>query len=592
MIGHDIDIYGVLLENLSDGVMVIDFDGTVRTANTAFHRMFRLNQNEVVGRSFGDTFLTYDQFDEFTQIVLDAVAERGSSERRMARVPFGDESRSLSISTSCLTESHDGIDKPVALIVVVADITQIRELRENELRMAKVVKQQLGELQDAYRDIEARNESLSSTMKRLQAARGLAALAIVGVFIAIGAWYFQPFDQFYATASLEEDFNVEGEEFDDMATMVVEPSELRSTIILRGNLAPGRVDRVLSPLDSHLRTVYVEPGQQVAAGDPLVDLATGQLSVDYRAAEVEHIQAQSKLVELEDWANSEEMAQAQRALRRARLALDSAQREIERTEFLLDEGIIAASEHEDAQRHYENRKIDFDAAERELDTVAARASEEAIRIARLQAESARDRLDAEQRKLDQSIVRSPISGTVVVASGARAKPLAVGRAVSQGELLASVADFESLSVAMTVDEIEVRELELGQQAWITGPGFPGLRIEGIVSYVSSRAESSSQLRNAPKFETTVTLEDLEPATRSQLRVGMSAHVTVVVQYRPSALLVPLGAVEQSGGKTWISVIGPDADLPQRRAIEVGLTTLDSVEVVDGLSAGEQIAFPY
>ena len=132
------------------------------------------------------------------------------------------------------------------------------------------------------------------------------------------------------------------------------------------------------------------------------------------------------------------------------------------------------------------------------------------------------------------------------------------------------------------------KIEAGQRAWITGPGFPDLRIEGTVNHVSSRAGGGSRRRNTPQFEIMVALDRLDAADRDRLRVGMSAHVTIVVLDRPAALLVPIDAVEQRDGATWVRVIDRATAAVEERAVTLGLTTLDSVEVVEGLEAGEEI----
>ncbi len=165
MTDRDPDIYRTLLETLSDGVVVVGFDGSVRLANAAFYRMFGLD--EAVGRSFAELFIAFEGFDEFTQIVLDAVGDREEIARRIARIHAGGEARSLSVTASCLMADGDR----VALIVVVSDITEVRELRETELRQAQVIETQLGELQGAYRDLEARNEALSHMTGRVRMAR-------------------------------------------------------------------------------------------------------------------------------------------------------------------------------------------------------------------------------------------------------------------------------------------------------------------------------------------------------------------------------------------------------------------------------------
>ncbi len=584
MTDRDPDIYHTLLENLSDGVIVIGFDGAVRMANAAFCRMFGLDPDKAPGRSFGQIFIAFEGFDEFTQIVLDAVAERGDIARRVTRVRVGEAHRSLSVTTSCLMVGEER----VAVIVVVSDITEVRELRETELRQAAVIETQLGELQSAYRDLEARNEALLAMTKRVRTARGAAMLFVMVVFLAIGAWYVRPLDLFSAAAALDAGPGVEEAGGPGaLPAVTVQPREFRSTIALRGHLAPGRVAEIVSPIESHVSALHAAPGDRVAAGDPLVALDTGQLAADHRRAQVEHIKAHDRLVELEEWENSADMARARQALRRAKIAFDDAERHLDRTAFLLEQGLVPASQQEDAQRQRQNRALDIEEARRELEAVKAKGGEEARRVARLEARTAEDRLRVHEEKLDLARVRAPIAGVVMAAEGPRARPLTKGRPVGQGELMLSIADLERLSVVTSVDEVDVRKVEAGQQAWITGPGFPGLQIAGAVTRVSPRADLRTRRRGAPQFEVVVTLDRLGTEARDRLRVGMSAYVTIVVHHRPAALMVPIGAVEQGNGKAWLRVLA-DGGGAERRAVELGLTTLDSVEVVKGLSPGDKV----
>ena len=167
MSDRDPDIYRTLLEKMSDGVLVVGFDGSVRMANAAICRMFDFDPDEAVGRVFGELFVTLEGFDEFTQVIFDAIAERGDIARRVVSIRACEELRSLSVTTSCLMAGEDR----VAVMAVVSDITEVRELRETELRQAAVIETQLGELQSAYRDLEARNEALSTMTAAWNGAR-------------------------------------------------------------------------------------------------------------------------------------------------------------------------------------------------------------------------------------------------------------------------------------------------------------------------------------------------------------------------------------------------------------------------------------
>jgi len=579
------NVYRALLENLLDGVMVIGFDGSVKLANAAACRMFGLRPEEVVGRRFGEVFVQFEEFDEFTEMVLDAVQNQSGVERRVTSVRIGDATRSFSVTTSYLTTARE--EAPMAVIAVLADITEVRELRETALRRAKIIEKQLGELQGAYRDIEARNAELSQMTKRVQTARVAATLFVVGLFLAIGVWHVRPLDFFRESAAPPALAGVEAKGPETMRTLTVAPDTLRETISLRGFLAPGRVVEVVSPIESHVSAVHVRYGQRVAAGDPLVDLDADRIAADYRSAQVQHIRALEALEAFENWENGTEMTSARRGLRRAKMAFDSEERQLRRTSFLLEQGLVPASEHESALERHESRKLDFEAARRELEAAQAKGGGDARKVAELEAENARDRLREQERKLEMTKVLAPIAGVVIAAQGTNAKPLARGRPATQGELLLSIADFDRISVLTSVNEVDVGKIEAGQPAWISGPGFPGLQLEGAVTHVSSRA-GGARRSNTPQFEILVALDRLDATHQAQLRAGMSAHVTIVVLDRPAALMVPITAVEQRDGGTWVRVLDRATGAVEERAVELGLTTLDSVEVVEGIEAGEEI----
>ncbi len=580
---HDPKLYQTLLENLSDGVMVINSDGHVQIANDALCQMLGFDPDDVEGRLFAELFIMFEGFDEFVEFILDAVMRKRGNEQQITSVCIGEELRSLSVTTSYLTTTYADEKKLSAVVVVVSDITEIQEMRE-------VAEKQLGELQIAHRDLEDQNMLLSKMSKTIQTTRTVAVVFILSVFLALGFWYIQPLDFAGPDATPEQPAGFLPEDPGMMQTMVVEAEDFDSSIILRGRLAPGRVVEIVSPIESHVSTVRVVPGQRVSKDDLLVSLDAGQLTAEYRQIQIDYIKAHDRLAQVEDWENSAEMARARRALRRAKMGLDDSQQNLKRIAFLLEQGIVPASEHEEAQRQHQNRQLDFEEAERELETVRMQGSVEEQRVVKLEAENAESRLRMHEEKLAQSKILAPISGVVMAATGESGKkPLTRGRSLVQGELLLSIADFERLSVETRIDEANVGKVQAGQKARITGPGFPGLQVEGSVTFVSSRASAGTQMRNTPQFDVTVTLDRLEAEALSRVRVGMSAHVTIIVYSRPQALLIPLHAVTQSSDGARVHIVDPKTQAIEQRIVTLGLTTLDSVEVTEGLSAGERIA---
>ena len=604
---RNLAIYRDILENLLDGVIVVDFAGSIKSVNKAACRIFDIDRDAVIGQSFGETFILYEGFDEFTQIVLDAAMQRTSVVRRVSEVRIRGEVRSIAITTSYLSSMHDGQPQLIAVIAVFTDITEVRELREAELRLARENETQYRELQKAYRNIESTNAALSQMMKKVKVARGLSIVGVVGLFLAVAGYYLQPLDPFSlrpldafvstvvsAVSDKEPDEVVAVTPAPNLQTMVVTPSLFHSTISLRGHLAPGHIVSVISPVDSHIKNLLVKNGQPVKAGDRLMELDTEKIQIEYRQAEVDYIRKLEYLETLEDWENGTEVADAQRRFRRAKLSLDDSKKQLQRSNFLLEQGIIPSSQQEQAQRSYEGQLLDFEAAAQELVSVKNQANADKRRVAALEVENSRSQLEKLDEKLTMSTVVAPISGIIQeVSAGQGQKALNAGRSLTQGEQVLNIANFEQISVSTTVDEIDVGKIKAEQLAWITGPGFPGLRLEGKVTQVASRASGNRWGGGGglPQFEINVALDGLSAAHRDVLRVGMSAHVTIVTYNQPEALLVPIAAVEQRHNGTWVQVLNKETGSIEHRAVELGFTTLDSVEVVKGIGHGEEVVLP-
>ena len=131
----------------------------------------------------------------------------------------------------------------------------------------------------------------------------------------------------------------------------------------------------------------------------------------------------------------------------------------------------------------------------------------------------------------------------------------------------------------------------GQAATIAGDAFPGVELQGTVTHVSSQAVASEDRSRPPLFEFAVAADSLTAEQRRALRLGMSATLEVTVYEKADALLVPIDAVQTGDGRPRLRV--RDRGTGEVRLVEVttGITTLDSVEIIDGIAAGDEILAP-
>ena len=584
-------IRGSVLENLLDGVMVVERGGAITVFNGAAGRILGLSPGDVEGRTFAELFIARDGFEAFSELILDAVGDGSEGGRQEVDITAGGAARSLSVATSYIRPALGCSGEPVALIAVFSDVTEVRELRETELRMAQEVEAQNAELQTAYRRIEERNAALSATLKKVQVARIMATVLVIGVFLGAGAFVWQPLDLFGGSlfggsSGSSMMSTADAGAVDGLRTMTVEPQPVRTTISLVGKLAPWRTVNVASPVGGRVSAVHVQYGQEVAEGDLLVELNTADTTRRHRQARVSYIEALEAFELVRDWDTGPEMAEARRSLARARISLENQERQLKRKAFLLEQGLIAASEHEDAERQHQRQQLDFEAARQEFEAARARGGKAALDKAALVLSSAEEEMLELEQGLGEDRVYAPVAGAVLAPSRAGAREIFAGLPVTRGDVLLTIGDFSRMAATAKVDEVDVVRIAVGQAVSVRGNAFRDLRLKGTVTHVSSQPDP--KVRGAPRFDVVVTLEPLEAEERGQIRTGMSSRLRIVVYSKDAALMVPIDAVEQRGRGHRVLVIDRASGEVREREVEVGPTTRDSVEVVAGLQAGDEV----
>ena len=91
-------------------------------------------------------------------------------------------------------------------------------------------------------------------------------------------------------------------------------------------------------------------------------------------------------------------------------------------------------------RQHESQRLDFEAAQEELEAVRAQGGEEAREKARLKLENARDALREREAALGRGAVRAPIAG-VALAPERERDAMTVGRSLRAGDTVAVIGDF-------------------------------------------------------------------------------------------------------------------------------------------------------
>ena len=594
-----IHVVGQVLDSMDDGVLVVDARGGIVMCNPAASRVLGLENAPVIGAGFGETFLALDGLDAFSEAVLDAVQGEPDPERRIVNVEVEGETRTIALSTTWLRSGPDSDVRQSTVVAVFSDLTQLAALRETEARLARQVQAQLAELSDAYRTVEARNEALAVSARRSRVLRLAAGVALLGLVAAFGGWAWHagvtPEDLLGAGQAAAPPPDARAP-----VTWTVAARRLQQSVSVVGRIAPGEVRRVLSPADGTIKAMHFHYGQEVAEGALLVELDVSQAVREYRNVRGRYLEARKRVEALEGWEEGREMDAARRALGRAEDAEARQRRRVEETAFLLERGVIAGAEHDNALERLERLREDLSVAERQVETVRAEGGVEARERAALEYRNVREELEDLESVIEAATVRAPSAGIVMVPSegggsgggGGRSGDgrLLEGTKVSRGQALVQIAEVEALSILAHVDEVEIAQIGVGQPVNVTGDAFPGIELAGALVEVASHAPLSGGSGSA-RFAVRARIGVPSDEARRALRVGMSVDLHILVRDDPEVLTVPLDAVQRTGQGHAVRVRDRETGETRVARVALGATTTDAVEVLEGLEPGDEVLLP-
>ena len=256
---------------------------------------------------------------------------------------------------------------------------------------------------------------------------------------------------------------------------------------------------------------------------------------------------------------SPELAEARTRYVAARAMLEAHDRELQRTEKLVEIG--AASRQELERIHAEHA-----AQTAEVDSARAR-----LRLLGADAEAPSASNTPESATTN---VSAPIDGVVTE------RPANAGVNVDPTTKLLTIVDLSNVWIVGDVYERDLQRVREGQRAVVTTTAYPDQRLQGRVSFIDPQLNAATRTAK-------IRIEVTNP--RSDLRLGMYTDVTIESASPTSVLVVPKEAVQSVGERQVVYLSSPGA--PDRfieREVRLGRSFGKQVEVLSGLTAGDSI----
>ncbi|RPJ60117.1 MAG: HlyD family secretion protein [Acidobacteria bacterium] len=347
----------------------------------------------------------------------------------------------------------------------------------------------------------------------------------------------------------------------DQITVQMEKIDLRDKLISKvsstGEIKPKEYVELQSEIAGVITEVYVKEGDMVQKGDLLLRIDPVQTETEARA--------QKSAVEISQGdANNQ---QAQISLQQANVDRDRSSLHVAETELTRSENSaeIAEASFKRKQELFEQNLISrdlYDAAKNELLTARTLVTTSRARVEQAKAQLAVTQVILEQTRnsfksaqsrvaqnmaflarsedlLSKTVIRSPLTGVITklnVEKGERAVP---GTLNSPSATLMEIADLSVIEAEVEVDETDIVNVKVGQEAEVKVDALRDNVLKGKVTEVGNSAiQALTSQTEAKDFKVVITLE--KPPL--SLRPGLSCVADITTATRQNVLVIPMQAL--------------------------------------------------
>lgn len=337
---------------------------------------------------------------------------------------------------------------------------------------------------------------------------------------------------------------------------------------VRGNglLVPEDTRWIAATTVGQVERIALQPGTRVSAESVILELSNPQLEQEEHDAVLKVKAAEANLANLRVQLQHE-LLQQQSSIATLEADYKKAAVQVEVNEQLAAERLISAITVRQSKLDVEQHAARLEIAKKQL---AGQSDSIAARLAVLQSEldQAQAVASLKGRQLHQLRVQAGVEGVLQVV------PVQVGQQVSVGTNLARVADPSRLKAELKIPETQAKDIQIGQKASIDTRN--GLAVGTVVRIDPSVQNGTVTVDVAPTGE-------LPKGARPDLTVDG----TVELERMSNVLHVGRPATAQEQSLASLFKVLPDG-LASRVQVKIGRMSANTVEVVSGLSDGDQV----
>lgn len=352
-------------------------------------------------------------------------------------------------------------------------------------------------------------------------------------------------------------------------TVAVTTCDVEQTVTAPGNLVNVDQTNVHMPATGRISTVNVRVGDEVRAGQSLAELdpvTTTQAQLDLLEAQEELEKLQKRRTAMDyPRATDDFIKDLRRQLKAAKQAVNQ-----------LNDGARNAADpmvRSQLLASLTTAKENVKSLESKLNWYTSNPTESEILAADSELALAQAKYDAAKAVLDSLQIKAPSAGIVFAVS------VEAGQTYQSEEILFTIGDPKALEVVANVTEEDYPLISVGQSAEVFFDARPEVTVQGKIDrIIPLRIEG-----DRPRYNIYLTLDEVPDG----LADGMTSDAAITIEKRTGVLCLSRSVVRASGVdevslKVWTN------QTTETRTVKIGLRGDSDVEIISGLSEGDQV----
>jgi HlyD family secretion protein len=351
----------------------------------------------------------------------------------------------------------------------------------------------------------------------------------------------------------------------DVNITTIRVGNIANTINASGIVIPVHEELVSSPIQTRVAKVSAKLGQQVSAGELLLELDSRSIQLAVESLKEQRAQQENRILAL-----TLELAQKHKQLASAiellELDLQATRVRLGRFQTLRKAGGVSAEDLLTAELNVQRNEIQLRQHHEQVED-NQRVTNSNIEGARLQKNILQKQLQEQQQLLAQTQVRAPFAGMLTWLLADE------GASVAIGQLVAKVSELNNYKVEASLSDFHARALNAGQQVLVEQGN---VKLQGVVQTVLPEIQNG----------TVKLLVTLAEPHHAMLRNKLRVEVNIITEQKQNTLLADAGPAFNGRGPQDIFVVRDG--IARKTTLNIGASDGRSVEILSGARAGDRL----